>query len=145
MQGITNAPQGGSGGEWTLRTPNNDWTDLFDISGNIKAKKNMFIVASNISMSCFIPKNYEGTTSIYLYSPVSSGLGTSGGTSGGNISTVMRVAISKTNVPSSSATFATRGYGYTFTFDGSSLTVTANSSIGTSTINKSAFTIYVSD
>ncbi len=43
--GITNAPQGGSGGgRWVRREDNNDWSDLFDFVNNrYVAKKTMIV------------------------------------------------------------------------------------------------------
>lgn len=39
---------GGSGGTWTKRTPNNDWSDLFEVDGTtVKPKKDILFVDSN--------------------------------------------------------------------------------------------------
>ena len=54
MKGITNAPQGsgGSGGDWTERTANSDWTDIFDITGNVvTAKKDILIHGTHIMVA----------------------------------------------------------------------------------------------
>ena len=80
MKGITNAPQGsgGSGGEWTERTASMDWTDIFDITGNmVTAKKDIMIYASRVqigdlgypifaTINAIIPKGVSISTSISI-------------------------------------------------------------------------------
>ena len=67
MRGITNAPQGGSGGggEWTLRTPNSDWNDLFEINANslLVAKKTIWISLRLYNASAIIPKGETAESS----------------------------------------------------------------------------------
>ena len=77
MKGITNAPQGsgGSGGTWTRRTANDNWSDLFTVTETVKitANKTMIIYDGDTGGEKFIPKGAYFTSSLDI--PLSPNIG----------------------------------------------------------------------
>lgn len=54
------------GGDWVLRTPNNDWSDLFEVDNNVvKCKKDILFIhgdAGNSGFSNMYPKGFNRNT-----------------------------------------------------------------------------------
>ena len=119
--GITNAPQGGgsSGGDdWTNHS-GSDWTDIFEInSGYMTAKYDIFIWYNNDPLNGFlyIPKN---TKSSQFRIPITGSTLLNGVLRIGNYISFFSqdLASSTTSLPMAITT-------YTFTTDGSSITIT---------------------
>lgn len=52
-------------GSWTVRAPNNDWTDIFQDNSGLETKKDLFIKIGDDTF--YLPKGYNaGTTQITL-------------------------------------------------------------------------------
>ena len=78
---------GGGGAEWTYRTPNDDWSDLFfrdtDNSNYLTARKDIYMRVFgpyNGDMFCYIPKGFNtgSTTELRLPAVDTDGLSNSG-------------------------------------------------------------------
>ena len=136
---------GGGGLDWTLRTPNDDWSDLFDVNGTkVTSKKN--IIMSNQSSICFIPKGY-GTKSIApLYVPYDdyNPYASNGNTSSFNIG--MYWFIRNTYVGSGSSTIERQGLTYYLNIDFDNKTAQFNRQVyNNDHVSKSSFDIYTAD
>lgn len=125
MIGITNAPQGGSGGgDWNhLSTA--DWTKIFEVTGtNMKSKYDIWIYY-NESPYCgelFIPK---GTNSGLIRIPVS------GSMFNNNLLFIGdRLEIRSSNIPASNPIVDSVNKKYAFGVSGSDVTVTESTSAG---------------
>ena len=67
--GISISATGGSGGTWTERAANDDWTDLFEYDGNtrlVMAKKDIYIYYSG-KVSAYSPKGMIGYDDLMVY------------------------------------------------------------------------------
>lgn len=64
---------GGGGGDWEERTPNNDWSDMFQVVNSVyTAKKNIFLYKMATTQSvmwAYIPKGMSGKAISWLYVP----------------------------------------------------------------------------
>lgn len=144
MLGITNAPQGsgGSGGTWTERAENNNWTDLFEIdtsnNNHIKAKKDMVLYSTNnnLKFMVYIPKGFDpNSNTINISCPF-----TNDGT-GSLLKLNAEVAISSNNMTNSY--FNALRYTATFSTDGS--TVTVSKAPFTEYLYKNAIKVWVKE
>ena len=137
MQGITNAPQGGSGGEWTVRAANNDWSDMFEVvNSKLVTKCEIFIYHNLYGIAQYLPKGLMSYSShLFIYGNYA--------LSGTHyIITRSRMDISTSNYTGSGhSAIPVYGHGFTFTTDGSEITVTENISLSSANVSKSAFTI----
>ena len=137
----------GGGAEWTLRTPNDDWSDLFSYdNNNLTALKNIFMMIprksyvgglAQVTMQVFFPKGivFPSATTFML-------IGNYNGTLGTNVDCehIGEASIA----PNLQATIMTaKRYLKTYTTDGSTVTVTKTSD--SFNINKSTVTIYTQD
>ena len=142
MRGITNAPQGsgGSGGTWTLRAANNDWTDLFDVAANnyVTAKKDMILysVDSHYKFMVFIPKGFApNDDTIHI------GTAYISDSTGNDIKLNCDVRISGGYMTTSY--FNCVNYTATFTIDGS--TVTVSKTMNSSSLFKSSIKVWTKE
>ena len=133
--GSGDIPAGGL--TWTERTANNDWTDMFEYVGShLITKKHIFITASNLMQ--YLPKGYDnGYNTINI--PWRQ-LNTSGTDS---ISTMIELQIPYNKISSSSSTVKIFRHLYTFTTDGTTITITRTTS--SNDTSKSQFKIWVAD
>ena len=63
---------GGGGLAWTLRTPNTDWSDMFEVvSGNLHVKKNvyMYYADNDVNGFVFMPKDLTVPSPAYFHFP----------------------------------------------------------------------------
>ena len=143
MQGITNAPQGGSGGiQWALRTPSNDWTDLFEIvDGCLKAKCHIYIYLKSEGLGIYIPKDLTAPTGVQsnrLYFDV---LYTRD-LHNNSVVTHRRIDINEGNLTTTSLTTTYKGY--TLAISGIDIVATRSTNLGTGTLSKSDLQVYIS-
>ena len=151
MMGITNAPQGasgGGGGEWTLRTANNDWTDMFDNTSSanqVTVKKDVLMIASatntndNSTVFAYLPKGLTWSGNLKI--PANGG-----GTASNTIRTTLNFQLSKAKIASSSTSLVKNALTTTVSidFDAKTFSLTTVND-GTGIIQKSSFTIYTRD
>ena len=147
MKGITNAPQGsggGSGGVWTQRTANNDWTDLIEVSGNkMTAKKNIFFTYTTSSfnskqiVSAFLPKGFSSNNIMSI--PIVG----SKDNSGNFFIIESHIEIAKSAIPSSVTNVSKNNMKIALTTDGSTITVTPSNDVVN--MPKSDFIIWTSE
>ena len=124
------------GGEWTRRTPNSDWSDLIELSGgSYYTKKDILMSYSENSNLAYIPKGYGGTTV---------DVGISGSESSGSDLTIYhRLRLAASTVPIANITVQRIEYKYTYTTDGS--TVSIARAINFTNVNKNSINIYTKD
>ena len=139
--GMTNAAPagGGGGGDWTLRTPSNDWSDIFEASGSntITAKKDIFLkTTGTIEVCSFIPKGYK-TASNLLKIPAT------GETLISTSEKVVDYALQLARNNISSGNLSSLWNDQTFTTDGSTVTITMTAV--SYTFYKSSVEIYVKE
>ena len=140
MIGITNAPQGsgGSGGEWTERAADNDWSDLFEIeSSRLIAKKDIYFVSGTYISSLYIPKGAKSSSQGFVF-PL-----TQVSAQPTYLDISSRIKITTGSIASTQTSLSVDTTRYTFTYDNGTVKIT------TSTINvtqsKSNITIYVKE
>ena len=144
MKGITNAPQGsgGSGGDWTYRNDNNDWSDIFEAtSTTVKALKDIWLIPGGTvsNTPIFIPKGITGSPLrlIIDYEIVPT-----------NEKNKIRI-YDYVEITVSNVTTANNNIGYRYTDMALSvdadLTPTFTRSSNSGTVAKSTFTIYTRD
>lgn len=139
MRGITNAPQGGgSGGEWTQRANNNDWSDMFVFDNGIKTKKDILIYCDQTMCHVFayIPKNTQFGNTVRITCT-----GSNYSTSFFELSEYLTLNYSV--VAESAGSIAISTSKFALSTDGSIVTVTKSNN--TTTINKSNFTVWTKD
>ena len=129
---------GGGGLTWTERTANNDWTDMFSVSGNnITALKHIYIkgnTAYGSGFAFYIPKGYTASNFIYTV-PQSLTSNTSG-----YIIVKCDIMISTTLTGS---TLSADNWGYNLTYDGATINTSPKYLSGS--ITKANLKIYVAD
>ena len=128
---------GGGGGDWTLRTANNDWSDLFEVDGNyVVAKKDIIFVLFNY-LKCFVSKGTSGYSGIFLHF--------AGDSFGGSNKIIYKRAygVSLSNIGSNYTDISKTESIFTFTTDGTDITITDSNTTGTQ--GKSGFTIYTKE
>lgn len=138
--GSGDVPAGGL--NWTLRTANNDWSDLFEIVNTslVSAKKNIIIKDSNYTGYAFIPKgdilrNSTGAIQANKVPYISA--------NDNNIYFNSQYVIDYLHVPSSNTRIQSRQYTVTITTDGSTISTSIANAL--SNVNKSSLKVYVSD
>ena len=123
---------------WSARTSNSDWSDIFENSGGLlKAKKHIILnSSSNPHFSLmYIPKGLE-TNNIHIECPYI--------TQSGNTITVRQdMVLTTAIIPSNVSSIGVSGKAYTFTTDGTTVTITSTTSNGT--YSKSSFKIFTAD
>ena len=134
----------GGGGEWTKRTANNNWTDIFEYTNSkIKAKKDLLIYYDQSEIlftgPIFIPKGYEVTSSLYL--PHFGSFAQNN-----TITEYSYVRISGSRLAASYSTFYRYYYTFSFNIDFDNKTFSISKSTASSSeIEKGLFTIYTRD
>ena len=124
-----------AGLNWTLRTPNNDWTDMFTWADNtLTSLKNVYLYFAE-QISVYIPKGASFSGGFKFTREYTS-------TSTNTMSTGFKVTIGS-NIVSGQTALSTAYSKIAFTTDGS--TVTLSTTLGASNLNKSAITIYTAD
>ena len=134
LLGSGDVPAGGL--TWTLRTANNDWTDMFQSSGGkITALKHVYLYI-DYKCAVYIPKGLSVNTNIIVNSGYSQTWST-------NIHrTLYRVYINQ-RIASNYSTINVEYSGCSFTTDGTTVTVSSYSDMTTE--NKVNFTILTAD
>ena len=123
---------------WTLRTANNDWSDMFSVNSfNITALKNIVMYTNSYEFLIFIPKGMVASVNFVAYLPYYTGSGTN------VLGYSKRLEIAYNNIASSATSFNTSIRSYSLTTNGSSVTVTYSQ--GGGSMNKSSFIIYTAD
>lgn len=122
-------------GDWTVRTPNNDWTDLFtyDETNGLTSLKNIKIYNSDYVLLADIPKN---TTAIHFYSPFFDI-----GVNSGNRVTYTYLNIGLTSQTASSVGVKVLTLVYTILNDAVNVALSTTNT----TMNKSNFIIYTKE
>ena len=109
-----------AGLSWTLRTPSDDWTDMFQYSGGkVTALKHIYIYRANKS-STYIPKGLSVNTAIEISYPYSQKWGT-------NIYRSLYKLYIDQRITSNYSSLTSEYDGCSFTTDGSTVTTTAYS------------------
>lgn len=136
---------GGGGLSWTTRTPNTDWSDMFEVvGGNLNAKKNVYIHvhSSSVYGFIFIPKGLTipSPGKFLLYHPGSSY------TSGSSIVVTLSgiISIGSTAISSGASTIRIDCDTLFFDFSGGTLTVSPGSN-GYNISKNNDMTIMVAD
>lgn len=139
LLGSGDVPAGGL--VWTLRAANNDWSDMFEVSGTtITAKKNIVLIekSSGTSIgSSFINKGMAGTN-------ISVAKATTFSFNNNSLRINSGLLIRTTDVPSSSTSIHIYQWRANFTTDGSTITITDGGN-AIPTTGKSNFEIYTAD
>ena len=110
------------GDEWTLRTANNNWTDLFEVSGNtMTAKKDiyMFPIPAARAASLFIPKGMTQTAFSFPMGRIFK--------QSNDLMQEVRIFFSASYVTSSYSSLPVEQNKISFTTDGSSITIAVTS------------------
>ena len=138
LLGSGDIPAGGL--TWTLRTANDDWTDMFEvIGGNLNAKKNVMIKDSNGCIGII----YKGQTNLRPNGNlISTALAYAYGSSN-QLRVKDGFTISPTNIVSTESRVMYRQWDVYFTTDGSTVSVSGASSLPT--VLKSNLTVYTAD
>lgn len=136
LLGSGDVPAGGL--TWTARTPDNDWSDMFDWDGiYITAKKNVFLIlTSGCETNCYIAKGTKKPQHIPILANISY---TSGNIFG--INGILR--ISGSMLTSSQTTFQIERKLVTLTTNGTDITTAI--SVNYTTVMKNAFTVLTAD
>lgn len=109
-----------AGLSWTLRTPSDDWTDMFQYSGGkVTALKHIYIYRANKS-STYIPKGLSVNTAIEISYPYSQKWGI-------NIYRSLYKLYIDQRITSNYSSLTSEYDGCSFTTDGSTVTTTAYS------------------
>ena len=146
-QNVISATGSGGGGEWTKRTANDDWTDMFDNTSSeneVTTKKNIIMcltntgTSDNISMYCYIPKGLKWTNNLDINV-------SGGGASATNLYINTRFRIYKSSIQSSSTTISRENLVITPNIDFDNKTFSFSATSNTGTMRKSNFIIYTSD
>ena len=141
---ITIAAAGG--GSWNKRTADNDWSDLFEVTGTtMTAKKDIYIQKSNYDVgltviNVYIPKGMTGesddfTFPIYMYNT---------STTDGRIRVSPFLKIKTSDISSSVTALVVFYTTYQFTTDGSTISVSINNTNNIS-FQKRFLNVYTKD
>ena len=133
--GSGNIPAGGL--NWTKRTANDDWTDMFDINGyNITAKKHIYIYSISDKLAFYIPKGFTTNTQIKICTAWAN-------VTGNILYTSRTLEMTATRMGSSYSSFNYYTEGAQFTTDGNTVTLTSKAT--NNSVYKSNLTIYIAD
>jgi len=138
LLGSGDVPAGGL--TWTKRTANDNWTDMFIYeSGKMKILKHVYIFDPSGKFSpVYLPKGYE-SSSVAINIGVSSNKWVSNNVI--NVGTYFTIH----NNNLTAMTLTEYYIPYTFTTDGSNITITKGSSSNTPSVLKSTLVIYTAD
>ena len=136
---------GGGGLDWTLRTPNNDWSDLFEIvNGFVTAKKNIVIISPSQRWS-YIPKGYSNPFDAHLRVPAMSSGPTVNDSTATTIYLYTEHIIRTTDIPSNASSYHSYTVKHILNVNFTSETAYVSREYAEDTVSKSSSYIYTAD